>query len=226
MVVIWEVTLLTRAVRVNLHRPVREFFGDLFSSPSYQVHPMDPGQVFEAGELRRLRAHAVAYINERRQSGRRDVGGGGLAPIALNPMPRGRVAAVSGAILILYVLWQSFAAGPGSQSRFMAGLFIWGIGTLSIVLLGGVAGQISLCQMSFAAVGVVGCEAVMGWYSQGTQVVDFVEGRKGTIDFKAMFQRIEQAGYRGHYMQAFGSLDDMLAGRETLAALATKAVEK
>jgi hypothetical protein len=33
IVVIWEVTLLARAVRVNLHRPVREFFGDLFSSP-------------------------------------------------------------------------------------------------------------------------------------------------------------------------------------------------
>ena len=24
----------------------------------------------------------------------------------------------------------------------------------------------------------------MGWYSQGTQVVGFVEGKKGTIDFK------------------------------------------
>jgi PIN domain nuclease of toxin-antitoxin system len=54
-VVIWEVTLLARTVRINLHRPVREFFGDLFSSPSYQVHPMDPGQVFDAGELRALR---------------------------------------------------------------------------------------------------------------------------------------------------------------------------
>lgn len=55
IVVIWEVTLLARAVRVNLHRPVREFFGDLFSSPSYQVHPLDPGQAFDAGELRALR---------------------------------------------------------------------------------------------------------------------------------------------------------------------------
>jgi len=55
VVVIWEVTLLARAVRVNLHRPVREFFGDLFSNPSYQVHPIDPGQVFDAGELRALR---------------------------------------------------------------------------------------------------------------------------------------------------------------------------
>ena len=55
VVVIWEVTLLARAVRVNLHRPVREFFGDLFSSPAYQVHPLDPGQAFDAGELRALR---------------------------------------------------------------------------------------------------------------------------------------------------------------------------
>lgn len=43
---------------------------------------------------------------------------------------------------------------------------------------------------------------------------------EGTIDFKAMFGLIEQAGYRGHYMNAFGSLDDMLRGRELLARLA------
>lgn len=43
---------------------------------------------------------------------------------------------------------------------------------------------------------------------------------QGNIDFKKMFQRIEGAGYRGHYMNAFGSLDDMLKGRETLAKIA------
>ena len=43
---------------------------------------------------------------------------------------------------------------------------------------------------------------------------------EGTIDFGAMFAAIEKSGYRGHYMQAFGSLDDMLKGRETLARLA------
>jgi sugar phosphate isomerase/epimerase len=43
---------------------------------------------------------------------------------------------------------------------------------------------------------------------------------EGTIDFRAMFAAIEASGYRGHYMQAFGSLDDMLKGRDTLAALA------
>ena len=62
MVVIWEVTLLTRAVRINLHRPVRDFFSDLFSSPSYQAHGMDASQVFEAGEMRALRDPFDALI--------------------------------------------------------------------------------------------------------------------------------------------------------------------
>lgn len=48
---------------------------------------------------------------------------------------------------------------------------------------------------------------------------------EGTIDFARMFQRLESGGYRGHYMMAFGSLDDMLQGREYLvrAAGATRA---
>ena len=45
---------------------------------------------------------------------------------------------------------------------------------------------------------------------------------QGGIDFAAMFARIEIEGYRGHYMQAFGSLEDMLSGRATLAAMAPK----
>ncbi len=49
---------------------------------------------------------------------------------------------------------------------------------------------------------------------------------EGTIDFPAMFAAIEKSGYRGHYMQAFGSLDDMLTGRATLAALAEKGAKK
>ena len=49
---------------------------------------------------------------------------------------------------------------------------------------------------------------------------------EGTIDFPAMFAAIERSGYRGHYMQAFGSLDDMLTGRATLAALAEKGAKK
>lgn len=42
----------------------------------------------------------------------------------------------------------------------------------------------------------------------------------GDLDFADMFRRTEGAGFRGHYMNAFGSLDDMLAGREALVRLA------
>jgi sugar phosphate isomerase/epimerase len=43
---------------------------------------------------------------------------------------------------------------------------------------------------------------------------------EGSIDFARMFRRIEGGGYRGHYMLAFGTLDDMLKGRETLVRAA------
>jgi sugar phosphate isomerase/epimerase len=43
---------------------------------------------------------------------------------------------------------------------------------------------------------------------------------KGTIDFRAMFDQIEGAGYQGHYMLAFGSIEDMRTGRDALLRLA------
>jgi sugar phosphate isomerase/epimerase len=43
---------------------------------------------------------------------------------------------------------------------------------------------------------------------------------KGTIDFKATFDALEGGGYRGHYMLAFGSIEDMKEGREYLVAAA------
>ena len=46
---------------------------------------------------------------------------------------------------------------------------------------------------------------------------------EGDIDFADMFRRIEAKGFRGHYMNAFGSLDDMLEGREELVRIAGKA---
>jgi len=36
----------------------------------------------------------------------------------------------------------------------------------------------------------------------------------GNLDFGNMFKRIEAKGFKGHYMNAFGTLDGMLAGRE------------
>ena len=46
---------------------------------------------------------------------------------------------------------------------------------------------------------------------------------KGDLDFADMFRRIEEQGFRGHYMNAFGSLDDMLQGRDELMRLASEA---
>lgn len=43
---------------------------------------------------------------------------------------------------------------------------------------------------------------------------------EGTIDFAGMFRRLEGSGYRGHYMLAFGTREDMLEGREVLVRAA------
>lgn len=45
---------------------------------------------------------------------------------------------------------------------------------------------------------------------------------EGDLDFGDMFRRIEGAGFRGHYMNAFGTLDDMQAARHELAAIARR----
>jgi len=50
--VIWECALLARAVRINLHRPLRAFFDDLFSNPAYQPFDLTPEQIFTADEIR------------------------------------------------------------------------------------------------------------------------------------------------------------------------------
>lgn len=46
---------------------------------------------------------------------------------------------------------------------------------------------------------------------------------EGNLDFGALFARLEAAGFKGHYTNAFGSLDDMLAGRYELLRLAAAA---
>ena len=49
--VIWECSLLVRVGRVNLQRPLRTFFEDLFSNPAYQALDLTPEQVFVASDL-------------------------------------------------------------------------------------------------------------------------------------------------------------------------------
>jgi sugar phosphate isomerase/epimerase len=45
----------------------------------------------------------------------------------------------------------------------------------------------------------------------------------GDLDFADTFRRIEGRGFRGHYMNAFGSLDDMLQARDELVRIAQAA---
>jgi sugar phosphate isomerase/epimerase len=46
---------------------------------------------------------------------------------------------------------------------------------------------------------------------------------EGNIDFGAMFRQIEGKGFSGHYMNQFGSLQDMLDGRDYLVERAREA---
>ena len=50
--VVWESALLVRAGRINLRRPLRDFFEDLFSNPAYQPLDLTIEQIFTADALR------------------------------------------------------------------------------------------------------------------------------------------------------------------------------
>ena len=60
--VIWEVSLLARASRINLRRPIRDFCDDLFSNPAYHPFDLTPEQVYLADELRFTRDPFDALI--------------------------------------------------------------------------------------------------------------------------------------------------------------------
>jgi hydroxypyruvate isomerase len=46
---------------------------------------------------------------------------------------------------------------------------------------------------------------------------------EGDFDFGGLFQQLDKAGFEGHYMNSFGTLQDMIEGRERLAKLEAKA---
>ena len=49
---------------------------------------------------------------------------------------------------------------------------------------------------------------------------------EGDFDFPALFRRLDELGFAGHYMNAFGTLEDMLEGREVLARIEPKKVRQ
>lgn len=46
---------------------------------------------------------------------------------------------------------------------------------------------------------------------------------EGTVDFGALFKKIEGLGYQGHYTNGWGTLEDMLEGRDYMLARAREA---
>ncbi len=61
-VVMWECSLLARAVRINLHRSLDAFFSDLFSNPAYQPLDVTAAHVLIADGLRFTRDPFDALI--------------------------------------------------------------------------------------------------------------------------------------------------------------------
>ena len=72
--------------------------------------------------------------------------------------------------------------------------------------------------LDFAHVGEV---RLADCYRNGNEV--HLKPGAGDLDFGDMFRRVEGKGFQGHYTNAFGSLEDRLAGRDYLVAKAKAA---
>lgn len=66
------------------------------------------------------------------------------------------------------------------------------------------------------------CEEVRIADNNGEYEIHMQPGT-GTVDFGEMFRLIEGAGFTGHYINGFGSIDDMLVGRDHIVERAREA---
>jgi sulfate-transporting ATPase len=98
-----------------------------------------------------------------RRGGRRDAASGGLEPVPIRPLPVGRVAiawtvGILAAALVLPLVLDDI----GNLSRAnVTQTAAWGMAVLSLVLLVGVVGQVSVCQAVFMACGAFGTGIAM-----------------------------------------------------------------
>jgi PIN domain nuclease of toxin-antitoxin system len=90
MAVGWEISLLARGSRINLHRPVRAFFADLFTNPAYQPLDLTGEEVFDADELRFTRDPFDALICA------------SARPLGLPLLTRGADIRASGAVRVVW----------------------------------------------------------------------------------------------------------------------------
>ncbi|GAC1445561.1 MAG: hypothetical protein NVSMB55_27310 [Mycobacteriales bacterium] len=114
-------------------------------------------------ELTALLVVLVALLLFRR-NGRRDATSGGLAPVAVRPLPRGRlaVAFVAGACA-LWLVPPLITGDVGNLSvANISQTAIWALAVLSLVLLVGVVGQVSVCQAVFMGCGAFGAGIAIG----------------------------------------------------------------
>lgn len=66
------------------------------------------------------------------------------------------------------------------------------------------------------------CHEVRLADSNGSYEIHLQPG-DGTMDFGALFRKIEGLGYKGHYTNGFGTIDDMLKGRDYMVERAREA---
>jgi branched-subunit amino acid ABC-type transport system permease component len=93
-----------------------------------------------------------------RRTGRRDVMSGGLIPVPVRPLPQGvRALAARGGVVAAAVAVPALLGDTGNLSRYnVTQVAVWGLATLSLVLLVGIVGQVSVCQAVFMGVGAYG----------------------------------------------------------------------
>ncbi len=93
-----------------------------------------------------------------KRSGRKDVVSGGLAPVPIRALPRGRTALASfGGIALAALVLPTVIGDAGNLNRYnLTQVAVWGTATLSLVLLVGVVGQVSVCQAVFMGCGAFG----------------------------------------------------------------------
>ena len=94
----------------------------------------------------------------RRRRGRPDTGGGGLAPSAVRPLPTGRSAVLVVAAGAVTLLVMPYLLGPTGADN-LVGVGVWSLATLSVVVLAGVVGQVSICTGAFMGIGAFSAAA-------------------------------------------------------------------
>jgi branched-subunit amino acid ABC-type transport system permease component len=99
-----------------------------------------------------------------RRGGRKDVSAGGLDPVPVKPLPAGRTALLMVAgVALAVVLLPVVVDDAGNLSRYnLIQTAVWGMAVLSLVLLVGVVGQVSVCQAVFMGVGAFGTGIAVG----------------------------------------------------------------